>query len=138
MKVFLTRRYSFPASHRLFSESLSDAENAEIFGKCSNPHGHGHNYVLEVTVAGQVDSKTGMVCDLAGLDEFVKREVIEHYDHADLNHLPEFAGTIPTSENLGTEIFRRLRGFGPELYKIRLEETAKNSFEYAGGIDLPR
>jgi 6-pyruvoyltetrahydropterin/6-carboxytetrahydropterin synthase len=129
MKAYLTRRYRFPASHRLFLPDASEAENQRVYGKCNNPHGHGHNYALEVTVSGQLDLH-GMVCDLPRLDAFVTREVIERYDHANLNHLPEFAGKVPTTENLGLEIYERLRSFGAaRLERIRLEETRKNSFE---------
>jgi 6-pyruvoyltetrahydropterin/6-carboxytetrahydropterin synthase len=129
MKAYLTRRYRFPASHRLHLDDASEAENRRVFGKCNNPHGHGHNYALEVTVSGQINAQ-GMVCDLPELDKFVVREVVERYDHANLNCLPEFATTVPTTENLGIEIYERLKKFGAaKIEKIRIEETRKNSFE---------
>jgi 6-pyruvoyltetrahydropterin/6-carboxytetrahydropterin synthase len=135
MKAHLTRRYMFSASHRLHCDGLSAAENREVYGKCNNPHGHGHNYALEVTVSGQVDAKTGMVCNLVDLDDAVRREVLERFDHVDLNRSTEFASAVPTTENLIEVIFQILkRSFrGAHLEKVRLEETAMNSFEYGGG-----
>ena len=97
MKAHLTRRYVFSASHRLHCDELSQAENSEIYGKCNNPYGHGHNYALEVTVSGQVDTKTGMVCNLVELDEAVRREVLERFDHENLNRRAEFAAAVPTT-----------------------------------------
>lgn len=131
MKLSLTRRYSFPASHRLFRADWSDAENHRIFGKCANPHGHGHNYVLEVTVIGPVDSATGMIANLSDLDAFVRTRVLDDFDHANLNEqIPEFHETIPTTENLCRVIFDRLSGFShARVERVRVEETAKNSFE---------
>lgn len=133
MKAHLTRRYIFAASHRLHSDSLSNDANREIYGKCNNPHGHGHNYSLEVTVSGQVDGN-GMICNLVDLDQFVHKNVIEHFDHENLNLLTEFADDVPTTENLCIQIYEILkRGFRPaHLEKVRLEETMMNSFEYAG------
>jgi len=138
MKAYLTRRYMFSASHRLHSDAMSDAENVAIYGKCNNPYGHGHNYALEVTVSGQVDSSTGMVCNLADLDQFVEREVLSRYHLENLNTLKEFAQTVPTTENLCVEIFEILqRGFqNAHLDRVRLEETLMNSFEYAGGNEF--
>src|SRR5260370_2396380 len=81
MKAYLTKRYWFSASHRLHSESMTDRENQAVYGKCNNPHGHGHNYALEVTVAGPVDPKTGMVCNLADLDDFVNSKILERFGH---------------------------------------------------------
>ena len=134
MKAHLTRRYLFSASHRLHSEQLSAAENQATYGKCNNPFGHGHNYTLEVTVSGQVDDRTGMVCNLVDLDSFVEREVLSRYDHENLNTLLEFSQNVPTTENLCVEIFEILqRGFShAHLEKVRMEETMMNSFEYAG------
>lgn len=137
MKAYLTRRYLFSASHRLHNPELSDAENRTTYGKCNNPHGHGHNYALEVTVAGQVNEKTGMICDLVALDEFVHREVLDRFGHEHLNALSPFANAVPTTENLSSELFRILSGFPQApLEKIRLEETMLNSFEYAGDAEL--
>lgn len=134
MKAHLTRRYLFSASHRLHSELMSDAENQATYGKCNNPHGHGHNYALEVTVSGQVDTKTGMVCNLVDLDEAVHHHVLERFDHENLNTLQQFAEVVPTTENLSVCIYDILqRQFSSaHLEKVRLEETLLNSFEYCG------
>ena len=138
MKAHLTRRYLFSASHRLHSAEMSPEENVQTYGKCNNPHGHGHNYALEVTVSGQVDQSTGMVCNLVDLDTFVQREVLSRYDLENLNTLQEFAQTVPTTENLCIEIFEILhRGFPhAHLERVRLEETMMNSFEYRGNQEL--
>jgi 6-pyruvoyltetrahydropterin/6-carboxytetrahydropterin synthase len=137
MKAHLTRRYLFSASHRLHNPELSEAENRATYGKCNNPYGHGHNYALEVTVAGEVDARTGMICDLVELDSFVQREILERFGHEHLNALPQFADEVPTTENLCAEVFRLLEPFPhAKLEKVRLEETMLNSFEYAGGAEL--
>lgn len=140
MIAHLTRRYRFSASHRLHSADMSADENRATYGKCNNPHGHGHNYTLEVTVSGPVDPSTGMVCNLVDLDGFVEREVLSRYNLENLNMLQEFAKTVPTTENLCVEIFEILqRGFQKaHLERIRLEETMMNSFEYAGGAEVRR
>jgi 6-pyruvoyltetrahydropterin/6-carboxytetrahydropterin synthase len=132
MKLSLTRRYSFPASHRLFRADWSEAENHCAFGKCANAHGHGHNYALEITVTGAVNPQTGMIANLADLDDFVRARVLDDFDHANLNEqVPEFRDCIPTTENLCRVIFNRLSGFpGARIERVRIEETAKNSFEY--------
>jgi len=134
MKAHLTRRYIFSASHRLHCDELSEEQNLEVYGKCNNPHGHGHNYALEVTVSGQVDAKTGMICNLVELDETVRRELLARFDHANLNLCPEFKSVVPTTENLSEAIFQILKqNFkAAHLEKVRLEETAMNSFEYCG------
>lgn len=134
MKLHLCRRYTFAASHRLFSPRLSDAENRRIYGKCANPHGHGHNYVLEAAFSGPVDPATGMIANLADVDAFVAREVLEAFDHRNLNEeVPAFREQPPTTENLCVEIYRRLRPFPhARLERVRLEETGRNSFEYGG------
>ena len=139
MKAHLSRRYRFSASHRLHSEQMSDAENRAIYGKCNNPHGHGHNYTLEVTVSGSVEESTGMVCNLVDLDESVHREVLSRFDIENLNMRPEFANSVPTTENLCIVIFDLLnqdilkRKFTQaHLERVRLEETMMNSFEYSG------
>ena len=134
MKLELTRRYAFAASHRLHSPQLDDAENQRVYGKCNNPYGHGHNYIVEVTVTGPVDSATGMIAHLGELDGFVNRQVIEPFDHTYLNKdVPVFRQCVPTTENLCMEIFDRLKNFpSARLVRIRLEETGRNSFEYAG------
>jgi 6-pyruvoyltetrahydropterin/6-carboxytetrahydropterin synthase len=133
MKAHLTRRYKFSASHRLHSDAMSEVENAATYGKCNNPHGHGHNYALEVTVSGQVD-ENGMVCNLVDLDGFVEREILERFDLQNLNTLPEFAETVPTTENLSMAVYDILqRGFRlAHLERVRFEETLMNSFEFRG------
>jgi 6-pyruvoyltetrahydropterin/6-carboxytetrahydropterin synthase len=134
MIVYLTRRYMFSASHRLHSEQFSEEENRAIYGKCNNPYGHGHNYMIEITVSGPVDAQTGMVCNLVDLDGFVHSQILERYDHQNLNLVPEFTKTVPTTENLCIAIYEILkRGFEKaHLQKVRIEETMMNSFEYAG------
>ena len=134
MKAHLSRRYLFSASHRLHSEAMTEEENQSTYGKCNNPYGHGHNYVLEVTVSGQVDDQTGMVCNLTDLDSFIEREVLARYAHENLNTLPEFAQEVPTTENLSIQIYEIVhRGFPlAHLERVRLEETMMNAFEYAG------
>jgi 6-pyruvoyltetrahydropterin/6-carboxytetrahydropterin synthase len=134
MKAYLTRRYMFSASHRLHSDAMSDAENVATYDKCNNPYGHGHNYKLEVTVSGRVDESTGMICNLTDLDGFVRREILERFDHQNLNMLVEFARTVPTTENLCILVYDILRrGFRhAHLEKVRFEETIMNSFEYWG------
>jgi 6-pyruvoyltetrahydropterin/6-carboxytetrahydropterin synthase len=138
MKVYLTRRYLFSASHRLHCDGLSEPENQATYGKCNNPHGHGHNYALEVTVSGQVEPGTGMICNLSDLDSSVQREVLERFDHENLNCRSEFDGLVPTTENLSEVIFNILKQSftAAHLEKLRLEETMMNSFEYAGGAEL--
>jgi 6-pyruvoyltetrahydropterin/6-carboxytetrahydropterin synthase len=140
MKAHLTRRYHFSSSHRLDSADMSPDENLATYGKCNNPHGHGHNYTLEVTVSGPVDQATGMVCNLVDLDTFVENEVLSRYHLENLNTLKEFAQHVPTTENLSVEIFEILqRGFHhAHLERVRLEETMMNSFEYAGTNELRR
>jgi 6-pyruvoyltetrahydropterin/6-carboxytetrahydropterin synthase len=134
MDLRLTRRYPFSASHRLHSAHLSEEENWRAYGKCNNPHGHGHNYVVEVAVSGPVDPSTGMIANLADLDAFVAREVLEPFDRTYLNEqVAEFRDTVPTTENLCIEIFRRLRAFPhAKLERVLVEETGLNTFEYTG------
>lgn len=138
MKAYLTTRYMFSASHRLNNDALSAEENRRLYGKCNNPYGHGHNYMLEVTVGGVVDQRTGMVCDLVALDQVVRREVLDRFDHVNLNCLPDFRNSVPTTENLCVRIFEILeeKFTAAHLEKIRVEETALNAFEYAGGGEL--
>lgn len=129
--VTLTRIYEFAASHRLHVPNLSHEENLRLFGKCNNPMGHGHNYVLEVTVSGPVDPVTGMSVDLNALDQVVHEQVVDRYDHKNLNaDLPEFEGRNTTSEVVAEQIFETLRGVVPgKLERVRLFETARNIFE---------
>jgi 6-pyruvoyltetrahydropterin/6-carboxytetrahydropterin synthase len=140
MKAYLTRRYWFSASHRLHCRQMSLAENQAVYGKCNNPHGHGHNYALEVTVAGSVDPRTGMVCNLADLDAFVHANILARFGHENLNMLQEFKDVVPTTENLCRELYAILdKGFSQaRIEKIRMEETMLNSFEYAGGREVRR
>ena len=134
LKIELGRRYRFSASHRLHSEELSEEENRRVYGKCNNPHGHGHNYVVEVRVSGNVDPATGMIANLVDLDGFVDREVIEPLDHKLLNEeVTAFRNHVPTTENLCKEIYARLKRFSKaKLESVRVEETSNNTFEYAG------
>lgn len=124
--VYLTRRAEFSASHFYHNPKLSPEENRRIFGKCNNPHGHGHNYTLEVTVAGEVDARSGFVIDLKDLKEIMSREVLEGMDHRHLNEeVPEFRDRIPTTENLAIAIWNRLvdKLRGARLYRVRVYET---------------
>lgn len=130
-KLTLTRTYEFAAAHRLHAPLLSEEQNFELYGKCTNTHGHGHNYIVEVTVSGKQDPQTGMIVDLASLDRVVHKEVVDRYDHKNLNlDLPEFAGQITTSEVVVQAIWDRLEPCVPgQLEKVRLFETARNIFE---------
>jgi 6-pyruvoyltetrahydropterin/6-carboxytetrahydropterin synthase len=130
-KMNLTRSYEFAASHRLHNPLLPESENVELYGKCNNPAGHGHNYVLEVTVLGEPDPKTGMIVDLEVLDRTVEERVVDRYDHKNLSEdLPEFRGKIATSEVVVQQIWKELDGAVPaKLERVRLQETARNVFE---------
>jgi 6-pyruvoyltetrahydropterin/6-carboxytetrahydropterin synthase len=132
MRISLTRRYRFAASHRLHSAKLSEGENQRLYGKCNNPYGHGHNYVVEVTMVGPVDAATGMITNLGELDPFVQQEVVEAFDYKYLNEeVPAFQAVVPTTENVCREIYRRLKRYpAARLERVRIEETGKNSFEY--------
>jgi 6-pyruvoyltetrahydropterin/6-carboxytetrahydropterin synthase len=134
VKLHLSRRYSFAASHRLHSAAMSEGENWRVYGKCNNPYGHGHNYTVEVTLSGPVDPATGMVANLADLDAFVQREVLEPFDHKNLNEeIAAFRERVPTTENVCIEIYNRLHAFPKaRLERVRIEETSKNTFEYSG------
>jgi 6-pyruvoyltetrahydropterin/6-carboxytetrahydropterin synthase len=134
MRAYFGRRYHLSASHRLNSDALSAEQNVETYGKCNHPHGHGHNYALEVLAGGDVDAETGMVLNLVALDEAVHRQVLERFDHANLNLDPLFVRSVPTTENLSQVIFELLVGtLAPaELVKVRVEETENNFFEYMG------
>ena len=134
MKVNFTRRYHFSASHRLDCAALSPEENREVYGKCNNPHGHGHNYRLEVSVRGPVDRETGMAMNMADLDALVGRSVVGRFHLMNLNIDPLFQQRVPTTENLCRAIHGLLVGALPEgkLDRIRIEETENNFFEYAG------
>ena len=134
IKIAMGRRYRFAASHRLHNAKLSDAQNREVYGKCNNPHGHGHNYVMEGLVSGPVDPVTGMIANLADLDAFVEKQVLSDYDHKSFNEdVAVFRNTVPTTEHLCMDIFQRLKAFPQaKLERVRVEETGNNSFEYAG------
>lgn len=129
----VTRVYRFAASHRLHAASLSDAQNAELYGKCNNPYGHGHDYILHLSVQGEPDPVTGRVVDLGALDRYVRDNVLKIYDHSDLNaDVPGFEG-IPTTENLAIDSNRRLRAAWPfesaSLDGVLIQETGRNSVE---------
>jgi 6-pyruvoyltetrahydropterin/6-carboxytetrahydropterin synthase len=133
--IYLTRRETFAAAHRLFKEGLSDEENFELFGKCSNPNWHGHNYTLEVTVAGEVYPDTGFVIDIKKLKEIMHEFVISKVDHKNLNIDTDFMkGLIPTSENITIAIWNQLSNKipGGKLFSVKLYETENNYFEYKG------
>ncbi|HEY6292140.1 MAG TPA: 6-carboxytetrahydropterin synthase [Terriglobia bacterium] len=141
--VHLTRRYRLSAAHRLHQEALSASENARLYGKCNNPRGHGHDYVVEVTVEGEVDPRTGRVMDVGRLDQLVEREVLDRFDHKHLNlDVEDFRHRVPTAENLCIAIYDLLaaslpagssKDFGARLKRVRVEETRSNFFEYEGG-----
>jgi 6-pyruvoyltetrahydropterin/6-carboxytetrahydropterin synthase len=130
-----TRRYRFAAAHRLHSEKLTAAENAELFGKCNNPYGHGHDYLLEVSVCGDVDPSTGRVISPAQLDEYVKARIVDQFDHRNMNtEVPALAGRIPTTEVAAETIEDLLisdwpKDWSARLDKIRIYETKNNIFE---------
>jgi 6-pyruvoyltetrahydropterin/6-carboxytetrahydropterin synthase len=134
----VTRRYEFAASHRLHSGQLGEEENSRLYGKCNNPYGHGHNYVVEVSARGPADAVSGRAVNTELLDGLVRRQVVEAFDHRNLNtEVAEFARVVPTSENLGYEICRRLKrnwkevfpADWPKLEKVRIAETPRNIFE---------
>ena len=134
----VTRRYQFAASHRLHAAQLTEEENRRLYGKCNNPFGHGHNYVLEVSARGPLEEATGYAVDIAQLDSLVAREVLAPMEHANLNKdVKSFERVVPTSENLAAEILERLKngwtqafpGEWPSLEKVRIAETARNIFE---------
>jgi 6-pyruvoyltetrahydropterin/6-carboxytetrahydropterin synthase len=132
--AYFGRRYMLSASHRLHADSLSEAENRTTYGKCNNPHGHGHNYVVEVLVGGEVDRETGMVVNMATLDETVQKAVVERFDHTNLNFDPLFVNQVPTTENLTKAVFDVLKHALPagKLEYVRVEETENNFFEFRG------
>jgi 6-pyruvoyltetrahydropterin/6-carboxytetrahydropterin synthase len=133
--MHLTRVYRFSASHRLHATPLSEQENRDLYGKCNNPYGHGHDYVLHVTVAGEPDSVTGKVVNPAQLDKYVERRVLEVFDHRDINTDVEDFDGVPTTENLARDVARRLRTDWKEqfnsvgLHRIFIQETPRNKFE---------
>ena len=135
--MYVTRRETFSAAHRLFNPKLSESENAALYDKCANPGGHGHNYVLEVTVAGEPDSRTGYLIDLKKLKELIRSEVVDKVDHKNLNTDVDFLrDIIPTAENLAKIFWEVLSSKvkGGTLYSVRLRETENNVVEYRGRI----
>lgn len=131
MRAYFGRRYMLSASHRLHADALTAEQNRAAYGKCNNPHGHGHNYVVEVLAAGSVDAETGMVVDMAALDRTVQATVVERFDHTNLNLDPLFVNRVPTTENLCRAVFELLKGALPagELAYVRVEETENNFFQ---------
>ena len=136
--IRVTRRYRFAASHRLNSRRFSEAENRELYGKCNNPHGHGHDYVLEVTASGPLDPVSGQAVKCSALDQLVAEQVLGDFDHKYVNaDVAEFRDLVPTSENIIEVIERRLKrhwreafpGEWPRLQSVRLQETRRNRFE---------
>jgi 6-pyruvoyltetrahydropterin/6-carboxytetrahydropterin synthase len=135
--MLITRKFHFSASHRVYNPALSDEENLKIYGKCSNPNGHGHNYIMEVTVKGDVDPQTGFVMDLTELKSLVENEIIEKVDHRNFNVDVDFMrGIMPTTENVAEKFWDliegRINNSHRKLYSIRLQETVNNSVEYKG------
>ncbi|HET6402183.1 MAG TPA: 6-carboxytetrahydropterin synthase [Candidatus Kapabacteria bacterium] len=133
--VYVTRKAHFSAAHRLFNPEFSDEENERVFDKCNNPRGHGHNYTIEVTVAGEPDPKTGYVIDLKKLGELIDKEILTKVDHKHLNYdVPELAGIIPTAENIALLFWQLLEPkiADGKLYKIRVAESDNNFAEYRG------
>ncbi len=134
MKAYFGRRYTLSASHRLHTDALTPEANRAAYGKCNNPHGHGHNYIIEVLVGGPVDAETGMVVNLAGLDRVVQERIVERFDHRNLNDDVLFADAVPTTENFCRALFALVKNALPagKLEHIRVEETENNFFEYYG------
>ena len=133
--VYLSRRATFCAAHRLHSSHLDDGENLRVFGKCNNPHGHGHNYALEVIVGGEIDPRTGMVMNLTDLKAAIEEEIVGRMDHKNLNlDVKEFASLNPTAENIAIVAWELLQKRLPKnmLKEIRLYETENNLVIYRG------
>ncbi len=134
MKAYFGRRYTLSTSHRLHTDALTPEANRAAYGKCNNPHGHGHNYIIEVLVGGPVDAETGMVVNLVGLDRVVQERIVERFDHRNLNDDALFADAVPTTENFCRALFALVKNALPagKLEHIRVEETENNFFEYYG------
>ncbi len=133
--ILLTRKAEFSASHYYWNAAWPEEENRRVFGKCANKNGHGHNYTLEVTVAGDVDTTSGFVVDLKQLKDIMEREVVSVYDHRHLNkEVPEFATAIPTTENIAIAVWRRLEGKvpGAKLFRVRVYEMPDLFADYYG------
>jgi 6-pyruvoyltetrahydropterin/6-carboxytetrahydropterin synthase len=137
--VVLSRRYHLSASHRLHSAAFTEAENRAAYGKCNNPHGHGHNYIVEVAFSGPVDPATGMVCDLAALDSFAQMNLLIPFDHQNLNTLEAFRNLVSTTENFTIKVFDIFKNFpAATLTSIHIEETSNNSFAYTESAEKGR
>ncbi len=134
MSAYFGRRYTMSSSHRLHSDELSAEQNRAAYGKCNNPYGHGHNYIIEVLAGGAVDPETGMVVNLAVMDEVVRTRILDRFDHANLNLDPMFTHDVPTTENLCKAVYKLLEGSlePAQLVHVRIEETENNFFEYLG------
>jgi 6-pyruvoyltetrahydropterin/6-carboxytetrahydropterin synthase len=134
VNAYFGRRYTLSASHRLHADALTLDENAAAYGKCNNPHGHGHNYGVEVLVSGPVNPDTGMVMNLVDLDNVMREQVLERFDHRNLNLDPAFRNQVPTTENFCRLVFHLLQGALGEgrLEHVRVEETENNFFECYG------
>lgn len=137
LMIYITRRESFNAAHRIFREDFSDEKNSEVFGKCSNPNWHGHNYTLFVTVKGSIDPKTGMLINLKDLSSVIKSEVIDKVDHKNMNIEVDFMhGIMASTENIAKQIWKQLdlpiKKMGASLHSIKLVETENNFVEYFG------
>ena len=133
--VLLTRKAEFSAAHYYYNDAWSQQENERVYGKCANRNGHGHNYTLEVTVAGEVDPVSGFVVDLKALKDLINREVVQIYDHRHLNlEVPEFRSVIPTTENIAIAIWRRLQAKieGARLHRVRVYEMPDLFADYCG------
>ena len=133
MTAYFGRRYTLSASHRLHCDALTPEQNRAAYGKCNNPHGHGHNYIVEVLIGGPVQPETGMVINLVDLDAIVRKQILDRFDHANLNLDPLFASQVPTTENLCREVFNLISSHLPagKLEYVRVEETENNFFEYS-------
>ncbi|MEI6681275.1 MAG: 6-carboxytetrahydropterin synthase [Bacteroidota bacterium] len=135
--VYITRREHFSAAHRLFLPGYTDEENFTVFGKCSNPNWHGHNYILYVTVKGEVDPVTGLIIHLRHVSKLIEEKILNKVDHKNLNLEVDFLqGKVPTSENLATGIWNELeegiRNLGGILHCVRIEQSENNIIEYYG------
>jgi len=135
--IYITRKFHFSASHRLYKAGLSEEENEQLFGKCSNPNGHGHNYNLEITIAGKIDPETGFVLDLKELKDLVNTKIIEEVDHKNLNLDVSFLKeVIPSTENIAVQFWNILKekidNPHRSLYSVKIHETENNSVEYKG------
>ncbi len=133
--IYVSRRETFSASHRLHNPNLSNEENVNIFGKCNSPNSHGHNYILEIVIAGEIDPVTGYLIDLKMLKEIIRENIVDKVDHKNLNSDVDFLnGMITTTENLAIQFWKILENKIPagKLFAVRIAETENNFFEYKG------